>query len=940
MNESHGHGGLPPATAQTSIAGYHALHHDPMFDERDDDLDFSEQPRLETPDAFIPRRSAPAPPSSKNSTNSSQVSVTAGSAASYSNGNAPASATNTSKDGSRHLLPSRQAPPPPKKSGHRPGVEPTPLQRSKTTGGSTMPTRKYSDGRPLNSTYLGQLEPIQSDSNQNNKSFKGAVNKLFSSMFDSLSGDSRSEISAPYNPIHLTHVGFNNETGEFTAGLFFPSSHISRATRTHPCVGVSFCDRKGSTAYYHSLAKEPAEWERLQAQLACGLPREWSVMLREAGISKQDQEANPQAVVEVMRFYQENTKHHDDMVWKKMAAYEEEMAGPDAGRQGQHAQQSTPSVSFALKDRNEPPPQLPPIGDRSLRKQPSNISTSFSKPVDPSSQSEQYSPQYHGSAGRATALVQAPYRHQHNNSDGSKQQQQQQQQQYPNTGGHVQRTYDEDAEHTRYRQPQRSTTTKGHYTPSKSQNYQQQQQQQQQVAKKPSQTLQQEQEQQHALKRGATMSNVPRDQQYTGHASQSSSSSGVRKQPSNHQLKHPHPSNAYAQQPMPQQVQQAVYQTKQPQQPVQQGMHAAGVQRHKTMPKQQMQQPTMPHQQTSMPMQSVPPAGNATVAGTAAYGANASMGGAQPVPRPRQRPQNQPSTDEVVERLKQICNPNDPQLLYRNFVKIGQGASGGVYTAQPVGSPSIVAIKQMNLLKQPKKDLIINEILVMRESKHKNIVNFIDSFLHRGDLWVVMEYMEGGSLTDVVTNNLMTEGQIATVCRETLEGLEHLHAKGVIHRDIKSDNVLLSMNGDIKLTDFGFCAQLTENMAKRTTMVGTPYWMSPEVVMRKEYGPKVDVWSLGIMAIEMVEGEPPYLNENPLRALYLIATTGTPKIQNPESLSPIFRDFLGKALEVSAEKRPNATELLRHPFLQKADPLRSLAPLIRAAREAIRTAPH
>ncbi|KAJ2297204.1 Serine/threonine-protein kinase smu1 [Coemansia sp. RSA 2706] len=415
---------------------------------------------------------------------------------------------------------------------------------------------------------------------------------------------------------------------------------------------------------------------------------------------------------------------------------------------------------------------------------------------------------------------------------------------------------------------------------------------------------------QQGLKRGQTMP---------------SQSAGVKKQPSNHQLKQGHPGHAYAQQqqqqPMPhqhqqpsqsQQIQQAVYQSKQ--QPAQ------GVQRHKTMPNQQPQLAQAPAQPAN-----------------AAYGAGAA---AQPVPRPRQRPQNQPTTDEVVERLKQICNPNDPMMLYRNFVKIGQGASGGVFTAQPVGSPNIVAIKQMNLLKQPKKDLIINEILVMRESKHKNIVNFIDSFLHRGDLWVVMEYMEGGSLTDVVTNNLMTEGQIATVCRETLEGLEHLHAKGVIHRDIKSDNVLLSMNGDIKLTDFGFCAQLTENMAKRTTMVGTPYWMSPEVVMRKEYGPKVDVWSLGIMAIEMVEGEPPYLNENPLRALYLIATTGTPKIQNPESLSSVFRDFLGQALEVSADKRPNATELLRHPFLQKADPLRSLAPLIRAAREAIRTAPH
>lgn len=107
----------------------------------------------------------------------------------------------------------------------------------------------------------------------------------------------------------------------------------------------------------------------------------------------------------------------------------------------------------------------------------------------------------------------------------------------------------------------------------------------------------------------------------------------------------------------------------------------------------------------------------------------------------------------------------------------------------------------MDLEKQPKKDLIINEILVMRASRHPNIVNYIDSFLYKNELWVVMEYMEGGSLTDVVTANLMSEGQIAAVSRETAQGLEHLHRHGVIHRDIKSDNVLLSMNGDIKLSE-------------------------------------------------------------------------------------------------------------------------------------------
>ena len=103
---------------------------------------------------------------------------------------------------------------------------------------------------------------------------------------------------------------------------------------------------------------------------------------------------------------------------------------------------------------------------------------------------------------------------------------------------------------------------------------------------------------------------------------------------------------------------------------------------------------------------------------------------------------------------------------YKNLNKIGQGASGGVFTATENATNKCVAIKQMNLEQQPKKDLIINEILVMKDSKHKNIVNFMDSYLRGGDLWVIMEYMEGGSLTDVVTFNLMTEGQIAAVCRE------------------------------------------------------------------------------------------------------------------------------------------------------------------------------
>ncbi|KAF7249319.1 Serine/threonine-protein kinase PAK 5 [Varanus komodoensis] len=238
------------------------------------------------------------------------------------------------------------------------------------------------------------------------------------------------------------------------------------------------------------------------------------------------------------------------------------------------------------------------------------------------------------------------------------------------------------------------------------------------------------------------------------------------------------------------------------------------------------------------------------------------------------------SHEQFRAALQLVVSPGDPREYLDNFIKIGEGSTGIVCIATEKHTGKQVAVKKMDLRKQQRRELLFNEVVIMRDYHHENVVDMYNSYLVGDELWVVMEFLEGGALTDIVTHTRMNEEQIATVCLSVLRALSYLHNQGVIHRDIKSDSILLTSDGRIKLSDFGFCAQVSKDVPKRKSLVGTPYWMAPEVISRLPYGTEVDIWSLGIMVIEMIDGEPPYFNEPPLQAMRRIRDNLPPRVKD------------------------------------------------------------
>ncbi|XP_043552537.1 serine/threonine-protein kinase PAK 5-like isoform X2 [Chiloscyllium plagiosum] len=290
------------------------------------------------------------------------------------------------------------------------------------------------------------------------------------------------------------------------------------------------------------------------------------------------------------------------------------------------------------------------------------------------------------------------------------------------------------------------------------------------------------------------------------------------------------------------------------------------------------------------------------------------------------------SHEQFRAALQLVVNAGDPREYLENFIKIGEGSTGIVCIVTEKHTGKQVAVKKMDLRKQQRRELLFNEVVIMRDYHHENVVDMYNSYLVGDELWVVMEFLEGGALTDIVTHTRMNEEQIATVCLSVLKALAYLHSQGVIHRDIKSDSILLTSDGRIKLSDFGFCAQVSKEVPRRKSLVGTPYWMAPEVISRLPYGTEVDIWSLGVMVIEMVDGEPPYFNEPPLQAMRRIRDNLPPRLKDVHKASSVLRGFLDLMLVRDPLQRASAQELLKHPFLKLSGPPSCIVPLMRQYR--------
>ncbi|KAM6907013.1 serine/threonine-protein kinase 10 [Xenentodon cancila] len=302
-------------------------------------------------------------------------------------------------------------------------------------------------------------------------------------------------------------------------------------------------------------------------------------------------------------------------------------------------------------------------------------------------------------------------------------------------------------------------------------------------------------------------------------------------------------------------------------------------------------------------------------------------------------------TIELKKKVKQYdhvhrdVNPND---IWEIIGELGDGAFGKVYKAKNKETGALAAAKVIETKCEDELEDYMVEIDILAKCDHRYIVKLLDAFYYDDKLWIMIEFCPGGAVdaTMLELDRGLTEPQIQVVCRQMLEALDYLHSMKIIHRDLKAGNILLMLDGDIKLADFGVSAKNTKTLQRRDSFIGTPYWMAPEVVMCETmkdapYDYKADIWSLGITLIELAQIEPPHHELNPMRVLLKIAKSEPPALEEPRKWSKDFKDFLKKTLDKNPETRPTAAQMLEHPFVRSVMSNRPLMELVAEAKAEV-----